>query len=297
MKSYSKAPEECTDRVKHLIKCFYRDLYDAGLRVDILSVTNDDPDAAPLTHQGYKAAAVIRVLDSKARAKGAGDVEIVIDEAHYLTLNDAQKDALLDHEIHHVELRTNKKGRVKLDEHGRPKCGMRKHDYQFGWFTAIAARHGAAAMEVKQATQLFLREKQTFFAFVDNPAALPSGESVAEKLVQNASVGKAVQNFVDMAKKDGMTVEIRAAGKSVKIGADGVEGDITEEQLKQAKQLAKDAGYLTKSGLKRAMKLSDSHAHVLLTRLITDGVVGPVEDDKGRFKTITEQVSAAAPSA
>lgn len=43
MKSYSEAPNECTDRVKKLVGRYYPDLADARLKVDILSVTNDDP--------------------------------------------------------------------------------------------------------------------------------------------------------------------------------------------------------------------------------------------------------------
>lgn len=165
-KVFSKAPDECHDRVKHLIKLFRPDLRDAGLRIDLISVTNDDPEGEALTHQGYPAYAVVRAIDSKGRTMGRGDAEIVIDEAKYITMTDAQKDALLDHEIHHIELKLNKKGRVKLDENGRPKIGMRKHDVQIGWFEEIAKRHGQASIECKQATQIFLSGAQTFFAFV-----------------------------------------------------------------------------------------------------------------------------------
>ena len=77
-KAYSQAPDECTDRVKHLIKLFHPALKDAGLKIDLISVTNDDPDADALTHGGYPAYAVVRIIDSKGRTMGRGDAEIVI---------------------------------------------------------------------------------------------------------------------------------------------------------------------------------------------------------------------------
>lgn len=196
MKSYSKAPEECSDRVAHLITLFHPGLRDAGLRIDLISVANDDPDAHALTLNGYPCAAVVRIIDPKGRTMGRGDAEIVIDEARYLPMTDPEKDALLDHEIYHIELQLGKNDRVKLDENGRPKLKLRKHDYQFGWFEEIAKRHAAASMEIKQATRLFLAEKQTFFAFamdtdlrqrleMTTTPESPADDSTARRFVRN----------------------------------------------------------------------------------------------------------------
>lgn len=165
-KIYAKAPDECTDRVAHIIKCFYPDLKNAGVRIDLLSVASDVEGKPALTHAGYPAAAVVRATSIKERTKGAGDAEIVIDESLYLGMNDAEKDALLDHEIHHIVLKLDKKtDAVKLDCRGRPKIGMKKHDLQFGWFVEIAKRHGPASGEVQQAARMFIAHKQTLFDF------------------------------------------------------------------------------------------------------------------------------------
>lgn len=123
-KTYSDMPDEATERLAHLIKLFHPELFEIKLRVDLISVTTDNEDAPALTHQGYRAAAVVRVLGPKERLKGRGDAEIVVDEAGYLTMSDATKDALLDHELYHIEVKRNKYGRVKLDEHGRPKIQL-----------------------------------------------------------------------------------------------------------------------------------------------------------------------------
>jgi hypothetical protein len=215
-KSYSKAPDECHGRVGHLIKLFRPDLRDAGLTIDLISVTNDDPEGEALTHQGYPAYAVVRVVDSKGRTMGRGDAEIVIDEAKYITMTDAQKDALFDHEIHHIELKLNKKGRVKLDENGRPKIGLRKHDIQVGWFEEIAKRHGAASLECKQATQIYLQHTQTLFAFIREPSRVEAGErspNALRNFVKNISAGM----------KEGESLEISTPGsRGVTIDKDGV---------------------------------------------------------------------------
>ncbi len=173
MKTYSQAPSGTAERVAHLIKCFHRELLDAGVKIDLISVTTDKIGKPALMHNGYAAYAVVRSLGPKERTMGRGDAEIVIDEEQYLKLSDDQKDALLDHEVHHIQLILDKKtGKPKLDSRGRPRLGMKKHDYQFGWFSEIAKRHGIASMEVKQAHQMYLAERQTLFAFVSEPAAL-----------------------------------------------------------------------------------------------------------------------------
>jgi hypothetical protein len=161
-------PDGTAERVAHLVKLFHGDILAAGVTVDLISVATDGDDP-PLMLNGYPCAATVRATSVKDRTKGHADIEITIDEAQWLTMTDAQKDALLDHELEHVELVIKPKtGRVKLDSHGRPKIKMRKHDVQFGWFHSIAERHGIASGECQQAASLFLDGRQTFFAFIGN---------------------------------------------------------------------------------------------------------------------------------
>lgn len=202
-KVYSKAPSGVAERVAHLLKVFHRPLHDAGLRVDLVSVADNDPDNdAPLKLNGYPCAAVVRVIGLKDRSKGAGDVEVVIDEARYIQMNDGEKDALLDHELEHIELQLKKNGRVAIDACGRPKCKMRLHDVQFGWFRSIAERHGIASHECKQATKLYLNHTQTFFAFVGETKALA---------------------FEDV-RRAGGSIEIRTGDKAIHLPALGKKG-------------------------------------------------------------------------
>jgi len=217
MKIYSQAPDEMYARVAHLKKLFHAPLFEAGVRIDVLTVADEDGDSC-LEHQGYPAGAVVRIVGSKDRVKGSGDAEIVVDEPTYMQLTDASKDALLDHELQHIELKIDaKKNRVKLDENGRPRLGLRKHDYQFGWFHDIAARHGAASIECRQATTLFLAEKQTLFAFaMDEQPALEDGSPANSEAVKNPAAATA-RKLVDSVRKLGMTMTIKSGNTETTI--------------------------------------------------------------------------------
>jgi hypothetical protein len=136
-------------------------LVDYRVRVDCLFAHPDlDEDGAPkgppVTLNGYPCAAKVKITAPKDRAKGCGDAEILIDHDLYQELPDAERDALLDHELQHLE------STGEFDDMGRPKLTMRLHDHSFGWFDAIAARHGRASFELRQ-FERFQRETYGLF--------------------------------------------------------------------------------------------------------------------------------------
>ncbi|AHF94046.1 hypothetical protein OPIT5_04030 [Opitutaceae bacterium TAV5] len=166
MKTYSKAPEEAYDRVAELVRRFYPEIDKHKLRIDLLMVASDKEGAA-LKHQGYPANAVVRAVPQKERAKkGNGDVEIVIDYVRYEKMTSEEKDALLDHELYHIEIQYNDDG-VKLDGQHRPVVKMKKHDRQLGWFDEIARRHGEHSCEVRQARGIVEETGQLYFDLDD----------------------------------------------------------------------------------------------------------------------------------
>jgi hypothetical protein len=74
-----------------------------------------------------------------------------------------QQNALIDHEVTHISLVINRKGILTLDDLGRPKLKMRKHDFEVGWFHSIAERYGAASFEVQQARVLQAEAGKFYF--------------------------------------------------------------------------------------------------------------------------------------
>ena len=165
MKTYAKAPDAVSKIVTAMIEKYHPELKIEGVRIDCISAASDDPDSPAVTLHGYPCSAIVKILDSKQRAMGRGDAEIVIDEARFKDLKVGQQNALIDHELYHLAVKKNKYGRTKLDEHGRPKLKMRKHDREYGWFDEIAHRHGSDSQECMQATQLYLSGKQVYFEF------------------------------------------------------------------------------------------------------------------------------------
>jgi hypothetical protein len=170
-KFYDVASDEVRNRVTALIERFHPDLKASGLTLDLLWAKSEDDSPAVMLH-GYACLAVVRITNAKERTAGRADSEIVIDKERYEKLSELSRDALLDHELFHLTCAKDKFGAFKIDEHHRPLLKMRLHDREFGWFDAIASRHGEHAMEVIQA-RLFAKDAgQVYFGF-DAGAQVP----------------------------------------------------------------------------------------------------------------------------
>lgn len=167
MPLYSKAPAECQAICKRMLEKYHGELVDAGVTVDFLFAQTDPEkeEASALKLHGYACNAIVKVVSYKLRVQGHADAEIVIDGDKWPSWSDLERDALIDHEITHLELRHDKDGKVARDDNDRPKLGLRLHDHEFGWFDSIARRHGKASFEVQQYEQF---KKQTFFEFADS---------------------------------------------------------------------------------------------------------------------------------
>lgn len=172
MPTYRKASAEVNQIVEQMLEKYHGELRDAEIRIECLFAfatrnENGDETGPALTHGGYPANAVVKVLGLKDRTVGRGDAEIVIDGDQWDTWDDEQKAALIDHEIEHLELKTDAEGGVVRDDLDRPKLRLRKHDHQFGWFDSIARRHGAASFEVQQFRTIVVKRFQAWLPGFD----------------------------------------------------------------------------------------------------------------------------------
>jgi hypothetical protein len=165
-KTYEEAPSHVATRANKLIERNHSDLWKVEARIDYIFAHNDTGDA--VAHRGYPALAVVRIVNLKDRTKGMGDAEITIDAAKYLMMTEAQQDALLDHELHHLIVMRDDEGLAKTDDIGRPRFRMRKHDWDFGWFNVIAERHGLNSPEVTQAKLIWDHSHQALFPFLED---------------------------------------------------------------------------------------------------------------------------------
>jgi hypothetical protein len=168
MKKYLPADQETIAKVQARIDAHYQDINEFEVTITILMATSDKPNA--IMSAGYPALATMRITSQKERAHGVADAELMIDRDRWEDMTDEQQDALIDHELHHLILvRDEDTGEAEKDEQHRPKLKIRKHDYQLGWFTEIAARHGMNSPEVTQARIIYDRDGQTLFPFIDTP--------------------------------------------------------------------------------------------------------------------------------
>lgn len=123
---------------------------------------NGDTKGNALQKNGVKALGIARKIPIKDRALGRADAEISLDGDWWKDATDAQRRALLDHELHHLTVKMDNTG-LLLDDLGRPVIAMRKHDVEIGWFIEIARRHKGASLEVTQAGQIMDESGQYFW--------------------------------------------------------------------------------------------------------------------------------------
>jgi hypothetical protein len=192
MKIYSIAPDvtDCIDKIQaaHHVEL-------KGVTVAALFVFDDESSLPVLKQQGYPAGAVVRITPLKDRALGMADATIVVDRCRWLALSPRQRDALIDHELTHLEVKTDEEQGAKdpvpvFDASGRPKLVMRRHDHQFGWFDEVAQRHGEASPEVRQARVLMESSGQLYFDF--EPRVASSPPPAKRKFASRTPVGDAL---------------------------------------------------------------------------------------------------------
>ena len=154
MPVYERATKDTARQVNAVLKRYHGPLSDAGLTVDILMAAaktdkNGDPVGPAVTHGGYPCLAKIKIVGLKDRAKGQADAELILDGDRWVELDTEEQVAVIDHELTHLELSIGDNG-IRVDDIGRPKLRIRKHDHQFGWFDEVARRHGRDSIEVQQ---------------------------------------------------------------------------------------------------------------------------------------------------
>jgi len=135
---------EVLERVERMRARYHSELDDFEATINVLWIdrrTDEDGewvDGPLLTHNGYSALATIRKTPERDRLLGVADAILSINGEFYRDLDDAGRDALIDHELEHLEIARRNNDEVLWDDAGRPKLRLRKHDWQLGGFLSIA---------------------------------------------------------------------------------------------------------------------------------------------------------------
>lgn len=170
MSTYQRCPLAINQIANELLCEFdtHKPLLDAKVKIDFVFAYGDRNEKTgemlsdAIVKNGVKALGLARKLPLKDRAMGRGDAEITLDHDHWEKISESDRRALLDHELHHLSVKIDKRGLVR-DDLGRPVLTIRDHDYDFGWFRVIAERHEKASIERIQAALILEADGQLFW--------------------------------------------------------------------------------------------------------------------------------------
>lgn len=150
-KVYKKAGKDVNDVVRELIEAYHIDLMTYEVNVAVLFVSSGtDEDGEPkgnaLTKHGHPCAALCRIADARMRTIGGVDAIIEVDAHRWDELSTESCDALLDHELTHLEVKQCDGLPLRHDD-GRPILKTRKDDWCLTGFHEVIERHGKHALE------------------------------------------------------------------------------------------------------------------------------------------------------
>ena len=155
----------------------YQPLLDARVTVDYLFAFGPRDaegmlSGPALTKNGVRVLGLASKQPAKLRALGVADCLIQLDGDWWAAAEatDAQRKALLDHELYHFLVKIGEMGAV-LDCCKRPQVELRDHDAEVGWFFCIADRHGEASQERIQAKAILAAAPQLFLPGILDPAS------------------------------------------------------------------------------------------------------------------------------
>lgn len=171
-KTYIDVIEDYRDTIRELAEEHHRHLLAPQIHSDVqieciavFAPRDEDglvADGPAITVHGAPAIARIRITRLEERVAGRGDAVIWIDGDQFPLLPERTQRAVLDHELEHLEVKIGDDGQVKMDDIARPLLRIKPHDFQVGWFSSVAKRHGRHSFEVHQA-QTLMTASQLWF--------------------------------------------------------------------------------------------------------------------------------------
>lgn len=170
MATFQKCPAAVHELANSILCEFesHKPLLDCRVKIDLVFAYGEREEKTnnlltdALKKNGIRALGITRKIPLKDRALGRGDAEVALDHDWWEEATETQRRALLDHELHHIAVKVDKRGVVR-DDLQRPVIQMRKHDMEVGWFAIIAERHGEASIERQQAEMFYDDFNQAFW--------------------------------------------------------------------------------------------------------------------------------------
>lgn len=189
MPTFERCDKSVEDLAKNLINQFesHKPLAAFEVKIDYVVARADVDDKGrqlndALTKNGVKALGIARKTSLKDRALGRGDAEISLDGDWWKDASGEEQAALLDHELHHISVKTDNMGNVKYDALGRPQIKLRKHDVEVGFFNIIAERHGIHSQERIQAKSIMDKFGQYYWPDLAPTVQITAGDFTSKPM-------------------------------------------------------------------------------------------------------------------
>ena len=169
--TFSIADQDACDRVARMICLYHPELHEAGVTVGTIFAANEGGEPS-IKMKGAAVKGTMQVVSLKDRVLKKVDAQMVLALECWDKMTEAERNALVDHELCHIQLK--KWGRRMVldangeptgeevlwfdrDDLGRPKLALVNGDVEGGdGFAAVIARHGAAAGEYQNLTRVGL---------------------------------------------------------------------------------------------------------------------------------------------
>lgn len=297
---FTVADDEISQRLAAVMKEQHAELHRAAVTVGVLMCESQNGGPSMSLH-GYPCAAKVAVVNVKYRVLGVADAMILIAGEIWKTLDEDSQEALLDHELRHLVVVTDKYG-IARDCAGRPKLNTVPHDYHLGGFHENVRLYGRRALEAmslaqviaSQTGQLLFRDFAVDLTSFGLPAAgmpLPVTEPHAQNETPEADQRSGEAGEVPPASPgaegdaggadDGHPPEDLAAAAAPAPRAAAVErrpagGQSLDDALVGAAlEVLRETGRASTSALQRRLKLGYARACALMDELERRGHVGP----------------------
>jgi len=129
---------------------YHHELVDAQSRVSLNFVKAFDKDDEPtpaLKHAGHYCEAYVKLISRRRKLRDPHEAEIDIDGHMWEEKNDQQREALLDHELSHIKVVTDRHGIPKRDEDERVQLKLVPDDIFITGFLSVIRHYGQNAGE------------------------------------------------------------------------------------------------------------------------------------------------------
>jgi len=159
---YKPAGEDVYDIIHSMMTAHHTPLSDMGVTVRATMAYGPRDEDGNLKRPaititgGHVCAAKVRICAPRLRAHEWPDMEVLLDGDSWPDWSQEEREAIIDHELEHVTLKTDKDGVPLRDDLNRPKLRTIPDDFMVWGFFSIAARHQSSSMEA-QAVRALVR--------------------------------------------------------------------------------------------------------------------------------------------